>query len=494
MAVRVSSTNNRVLLKDPNGPVSIGSTNQRALLRDADGPVNIANAVQRVLIITEAPPADTNVYSPYVVEQVLIKENGSPSKVTGVSWSVLIEELPGSAYVPSLWQLSLAQTEAPVVEERVSQVIHLALTADLERGVQLVSYTLSQAVVRTEPLSRDPERYKVVAHSTAHSRAVVNPVDIQSDSRSKQMMKLAAQSVSPLDPIYVRSYKLRQTTWSSVVVQTPATKPEEVRDRKRIQIIGVETTHSTTPRSPLDFRQWAPTPSVVVMSANVTPYANGTDVHSEKHVNVVQTMSAAPSANYPILPKSEKHVNAYKCEIAQVYTEYLDPSDIRLKPVVAVQQVAHTTAHEKSATDPQFFRSDELVHNYKVETAHLTTGEDPSLIRSTPVTAGMMTEVVSETEYDPPQGIYPSVRLNQTRALVAAESPDYGQFPRSLENLRILKNDIAHKAVFKNPGDIKNADYMYQVLIQTATLATIYGEPERVKPKRRTSSAQVTKR
>lgn len=493
MAVRVSSTVNRVLLKDPNGPVSITTAKHYALVRDADGPVIITNTVHRVLIQTEAPPADTNVYTPYVVEQVLIQENGSPSKVTSVSWSTLIQELPGSAYALNMRQLTLAQTEAPIVEERLTKVTHSALTADLERGVQLLSLTISQTIIRTEPLSRNPERYKVIVPSTAHPRAVVNPADIQSNSRLTLMSKQVVLESPRMDPIYGRSHRLRQTTWSSVVLQANATKPEEVRDRKRIQIIGLETAHSTTPRSPLDFRQWAPMPSIASLTATSTTYANGLDIHSEKHVNCVNISTAAYSSGYTSLPRSQINISAFKYEVAHQFTEYLDPSDIRLKPVVAVQQVEHTTAHSAVFMDPQLFRSEEHVLGFKVETAHETTAEDPSLIRSTPVMGSMLSATASETEYDPPQGIYPSARTSQARGLVAMASPDYGQFPRSFQSLRDIKQETLHRSLYKNPADIKKTEHAHQLNILTVS-AALYGEPERIKPKRRTSSARVTKR
>ena len=490
-AVTISGARSAVLVEDPPAPARVGQVSSRTIVL-REGPIltaglnqvlhsaltldltrgtTLANgAAQSTLLLTEAKSRDPDRAKVLTITSTHVKPYAHPSTFASnhrarlmVRNDVLSTNFKSPELVAAAHRTQIMVMETAKVQEFVDP-------RDLAAKIQAGTLEIS-AVVKT------PYPEHVISDAVAQSAfqevaqkwIAANPLDVQSDSDAAQLFAETAIKSLFLSPLDVRSPTLTATAFAEIATKATAVDPDTYRTEKR----------------PLQIAHMS------MMLSEMT--ADPVDLKSNNQVSVLDIAAAHRSTVYPKDVQSDTVVNSLLTQVLSA-TPYTSPTDPIFKSMIHLNRLKfETMSYCNLIQEPQEIQSPAALRNLSVRHAVKAAFAAPEDVISTNVISELYTELACEREMVDPAGVKPGRQLYQIQFSSAFGSEHYNILPTSSIAAQRLKTETASPITMRNPIDLGVTDRVYLVGILTAVEAA-YTDPSNAKPKRRVSSARVTRK
>lgn len=490
-AVSISEVKSTVLIVDPPAPAKVGQVSGRTIVL-REGPILTAavtqvlhstlaldltrgtthtnGAAQNTLLLTEAKSRDPDRAKVLTITSTHTKPYAHPSTFASnhrarlmVRNDVLSTKFKSPELVAAAHRTQIMVMETAKVQEFVDP-------RDLAAKIQAGTLEISAVVKTTYP---EHVISDAVAQSTYQEVAqkwnATNPLDVQSDSDTSQLFaETVIKSLFP-SPLDVRSPTLTTAAFTEIATKATAVDPNTYRTEKRpLQIAHMSMVLSEMTADPVDLK-------------------------SKIQASVLDITTAHRSTEYPKDVQSATIVESLATQVASV-TPYISPTDPIFKSMIHLNRLKfEALSYSNLIQEPQDIQSTAVTRQISVRHAVQAAFAAPETVISTNVVSGLYTGIACEKVMVDPAGVKPGRQMYQIQFSSAFGSEHYNILPTSSITAQRLKTESASPITMRNPSDLGVTDRVYLVGILTAVEAA-YTDPENTKPKRRVSSARVTRK
>lgn len=490
-AVNISSVKLSALVEEPPAPAKIGQVRGQAIVL-LEGPILTAGtgqvlhstlaldlergkthtngAAQHTLLLTEAKSRDPDRTKVLTITSTHTKSYAHPSTFASlhrarlmVRNDVLSTKFKDPTVVATAYRAKILVSETAKSQEFVDP-------RDLAAKIQAGTLEISAAVKTPYPEHVISDAVTQSAYQeVAQKWNATNPIAVHSDSVGHQLLAETAVKSMFLSPLDVRSPTWTASSFAEVATKSPAIDPNSYRTEKRpLQIAHMSAMFAELTVDPIDLK-------------------------SKNQVSVLDIATAHHSTEYPKDVQSDTEAKSLSTQVLSV-SQYISPTDPIFKSMIHLNRLKfEALVYSNMIQDPEDVQSPAVVRQLSVRHAVQAAFLAPEQVISTNVVSELYTGVACEKVMLDPAGVKPTRQMYALAFSSAYGVDRYNIMPTSMISVQRVKTEAASPVTLRNPSDLGVTDRAYLLGILTAVKVS-YTDPENTKPKRRISSARVTRK